>query len=380
MSLLWLDETTGLVLSDAKTGLVHSCKCCPCQSWDIVTVCQRGIAVDCDTPDTPCEWIDISLTSADDAGCLKFSRAFLSTAVLDIVRWATFNAPFSGSVEFTPYMDGVAFAEPETITMTEGLPVSYSTDAWGDVLEAGAHHVSIHASFYNSGTAEFTVADRCACVLSYDLGANPSLHGVYILPTLMRETEGAYCISDTLQFQLLKGPFDTKADAEYVEENWRALIADYAATCACEKDFCGTEGGGDATWGAYGTAYLDITDQFDEIGGGFRISAPCPRDMEVEFSSWSTTGTDTVEVINADTLATIWGGGVGTFTIPACTDILIVAKGGNGGTANIYCVATSDDPPDCEIPNEDWFYDADENTGVPSGSGQLADYLASLEI
>jgi hypothetical protein len=203
----------------------------------------------------------------------------------------------------------------------------------------------------------------------------------------------SYDLSDIChQLVILKGPFATYAEAEYVLDAWNDFILAYARTCACTNSCEGDEL-------AYGRENLDGPAYFDPSGDAGVTPAPdaCqtaytwyrwtvevgPGEIEAEF--WVVDPVNGAELIDsvsttgAITSKTIRG------IIKPCGDAYLMIRVGSGGGASFavsgdYGYLGEESPCVIEDPaspyyEDPWDYVPSTKTGVPANSDELAHFL-----
>ena len=290
MSLLWRKNWTSgpkvlPFMVKADTGLAQKCSCCPCEppNWYIATVCpcpscgknhafigdlipsveieNSFVTMDYgDEENVQIKALTMSSIPATDTNgkvtnwdCATYPK----DSVLLAIKHETQAAPFTGTVGAVAYINGAEAATwgPEAITQgntafigdgvtaesesTEILEIDHKFD------DAGDYNVDLVVTF-SDGSNEETYSLRTTISI-VDMGteyaSNPWIGAVAVVPETS-EIDSLECVIvgrppgtsyDVSMFlKILKGPFDSKNDADYVLSHWDGLIHAYAATCACK--------------------------------------------------------------------------------------------------------------------------------------------------
>jgi len=378
VSILWKNET-GLMLA-GEDGLAKTCLCCPCKAWSIAVACKIDNPYPCDNPQSPCNY-DIDFYDTDV--CDGVTRGVLTGTVIDYKRWVESSAGFDGTATFTFRIDGQAMNTPETISITEGNPFSWDTDVANSTLEEGMHRLSIEAALYNSSTGLTNVETRCICLYVFDAGTVAN-HTVMIVPDAI--FSGSPCISTTLQFIRIKGPFESYEDAEYVADRWDGLIQAYAETCACDEECCGLSDDAMNAFGEGNSSCLNIN-RF--------TSWRCSSEMTWTIIANIEGGTLFLSYFEDGAWVDVWtiGDNPSIAVIPPCKRVCFRVESEGEWTASVNVYDGGAPCPECcltdpasHYKDEEWDYtpwdDPYPPTGVPNSTDNLQDhydYLRSLE-
>lgn len=402
----WLDSNGGLI-ANPTTGLVAGCLCPPCvRGWDIVSLCYLHGPCS-ETPDR--NTIDL-IVDAEGTAC-AYKYAVLPTWHIETITHETFPAPHDGEVKWWMTLNGVPMMTPETVSMTEGNPISVVNEA-GYNLDAGPYKITFWFEFwgYDDAVPEpnlvlVSKSSSSICVLSWDMGETFSLHQVAIVPHLLFNGEeivgGPRAVDTNLAIQKLLGPFDTMAEAGFVYDTWEDTILEYARKCLCpwlcEADGSGAVSGVDEppdpeTRYFIGDALIagGGEDGVSFVGNACETALLCT----VEIGTFvGTHGTPHVKVMDASqspevVLADWTTTGTYTFIIPACAEPMIYlypeggwldtltmnVKWGNGAEDLCGLVDPAADPP-----VDLWTYNDADDTGVPATQAQLDDWRSEQE-
>jgi hypothetical protein len=436
--------------ADVAAAQPIGCMICPCvdRKWFIVTVCPCAGYL-CDTfpyefigtmipaGETPPYFVQASYagrstsfqvfdipyeapidwsTTGGHVGNQEFR---VDVAPLNSIIWAvrhtTAPAPFASTVESRVIIDGEYAGDwnGEAATNEEvdiGDSVVPGISAQVDCIlvdhaftESGFHTVDLKVVFTGKngeGTTGYTV--RHIIRVGPKSGTLNWLNQVGIVPEeYVFDDCGSPClrVSDeevsrvAAYTSVLKGPFDSRADALEVLTTWNGLITAYAATCVCEPG-CGwailiadaieeyhgrhvlthLAAGDNAEYRCEdGWARYDVSSANDIFQGEFPDMLITPWLYDERDGSWTQAGVKGViepcqvlffvvtgEGVSAGGLGTDIGlGTVEPLTLPSpcCLD----------DPASAYYEAV-------------WVYDTNTDEGVPNNSAELADYKASFAI
>lgn len=278
-------STHRMLLKNDDTGLVYKCPCCPCDSaWYIVTVCPCancgnaraafiGSPVSVDDEEVTCDYGDYDnvlvkaltmsgATSTSEDGRVSWVDCYVypKNVVLLAIRHTTDAAPFTGTVTAEVYIDGEKARTDWSKGISQGQTIDIGDGVTGENVstellevdhtfeETGGHTVDLRITF--SAAVETPRSYTCRAALRIvdageDFDAAPWIGSVGVVP----ETQGIDtwdCIIEGklpgtsektgMYLDILKGPFDTKEDADYVRDHWSGLIEAYAKTCVCDVD------------------------------------------------------------------------------------------------------------------------------------------------
>lgn len=314
----YLKEYRTMVARDDKTPI--GCDICPCeQGWNIVTICPCDTCNDDTqgfvgspvldgedqvTADWPGDGLTHKLfalgidyaagTDATGSGYAgqpgEFSGNYPRGYALWAIKHETRAAPaYAGNVRAEVFIDG-----------DRALVGTAGTDYWEDEYAPGSAGMIGDGVVGESATTELlqclhTFSDsglhRIDLKISF-IGANGEGTTSYVVEKILRmgppstasldwigdvaiaQVEETFddCGGKTLRVSspvagyspkipvgmvVLKGPFDTRADAEYVLATWGGFIAAYAQTCVCESS-CATD--------------VFCADGVDSYGGGLILT------------------------------------------------------------------------------------------------------------
>ena len=387
--MLWNDATTGMMLADTTTGLMKSCACCPCVEWGIAYLCPRRY-VDC--PDgSPGDCVP-SVTLYDSDLCHEIKKAFLYGKQLSRVEWGdTYTPEANGSVELKLYFDGVLI-KTQTVNFLYDVPLVLALDGMAVNMEMGAHRITVVATF--SDDTENPL-EWCACILVISDDIPRDLTNRSVVPWTLDP-----CVDEDYELVMVKGPFATPQDADYVNATFDYILSDYIRACRCPELECGpSDDAMNGYWESDGAEQGDI----------FGQSWVCETEMtwhidyNVEGGVIFLEGEDGTPYWRSDDAPE------GDFVIPACTEVHFTLDSHTGTgicSINVYNNGQTP-PPDCPfcsnaewaLPSHgwcvyhretkegewlsDWTYTGSDDGGphgIPSNSDELKDYLESLEV
>ena len=439
---------------DVSSAQPVGCMICPCvdRKWYIVTVCPCAGYL-CDkcpyefigsmipAGETPPYFVQASYAGrsthfqvydilyeapidwSTTGGHVGNQEFWVVVAPLNSIIWAvrhtTAPAPFASTVESRVIIDGEYAGDwnGEAATNEEvaiGDSVVPGISAQVDCIlvdhaftESGFHTVDLKVVFTGKngeGTTGYTV--RHIIRVGPKSGTLNWLNQVGIVPEeYVFDDCGSLClrVSDeevsrvAAYTSVLKGPFDSRADALEVLTTWNGLINAYAKTCVCEV----------GCW--YADLLADGIDELDgkfvltrfasglDMGAGYfcdegwaRYDVSSANDnFQDEFPDWSITPWLYDERDGSWTQAGVKG------VIEPCQNLLFVVTG-EGVSAigfdldidiGLGTVEPLSPPSPCCLEDEEsiyyeaaWDYDSGTHEGVPGNSEELADYLESLAI
>ncbi len=454
MSLLWrqrfiLPDGEGyylLMMRNPDTRLAYLCDRCPCDGgWSIVALCACSdcgpaepffigdqVEVDSDTVTAEYggETYDLVLLNVEN-------QSLPDTAMSDDGTWGQREAwPVCHGIEGSTRLWGVRHFSREapehsgyynvqvildgTVAVEwDGAPYVPGESAWvGDQVptanknvnaimvdhlfdEEGDHTVDLKVSFIGDNdepTVSYTL--RVAVFIVKNSAVDPLEPGQAIIVPHKLAQEGGCIVRGEVSgypvrlyfHDVLKGPFDSLEDAEYVLSTFSGIIKCYAATCLCpgisKRKTIGNEywfkdtNPDSPTYGKW------LGDDYGGVGNSTaRVGSPFTP----------------IEVILYSSGIAYWGafdenndfvGAVsGTYLIPPCWYIrpLCDSDPYNEDPIPFADGEWGDVPPDKMVPcclddrdspyyKAPWVYDTDTNEGVPNNSAELADYLESIAI
>ena len=439
-----------LMMRNPDTRLAYLCDRCPCDGgWSIVALCACNfcgpadpffigdqVEVDSDTvtAEYDGETYDLVLLNIEN-------QAIPDTAMSDDGTWGQREAwPVCHGIEGSTRLWGVRHFSrkaPEhdgyynvqvildgTVAVEwDGTPYVPGEGAWvGDQVptanknvnaimvdhlfdEEGDHTVDLKVSFIGDNdepTVSYTL--RVAVFIVKNSAVDPLEPGqAIIVPHKVAQEEGCIVRGEVfgspvrLYFHsVLKGPFDSLEDAEYVLSTFSGIIKCYAKTCVCpqlctvDKATCVKVGDG---FGGHTTT--------PELWFGSGDEQPFPRGcstewLVVEYSALANGVSNDCEIrvtyggydgkIFLSFTAQSAGGPyhilippctfLETWVMPSTTGSLELQADGWTVSRGTCCL----DDPDSPYYEAVWVYDTDTNEGVPNNSAELADYLESIAI
>ena len=437
-----------LMMRNPDTRLPYLCDRCPCDGgWSIVALCAcescgpadpffigSTVEVDGDTvtAEYDGETYDLVLLNIEN-------QATPDTAMSDDGTWGQRDAwPVYHGIEGSTRLWGVRHfsrAAPDhsgyyyvqviidgtTVEEWDGKPYTPGDGEWvGDQVptasdyvdaimvdhlfdEEGEHTVDLKVSFIGDNdepTVSYTL--RVAVFIVKNSNVDPLEPGqAIIVPHKLASGGGCIVRGEVSGYpvrlyfhEVLKGPFDTIEDAEYVLSTFSGIIECYAATCVCGGisknkdigiDYWHTDPDPDPDSPTYGKW---VGDDHGGVGNPVSIvgSASTP-----------------IEVILYSSGIAYWGafdenddfrGAVsGTYLIPACWRIRPLCDSDPYNEDPIPTISAEygDVPPNdagqCCLDDPAsayyeavWVYDTNTDEGVPNNSAELADYKASFAI
>ena len=437
-----------LMMRNPDTRLAYLCDRCPCDGgWSIVALCACaqcgpadpffiGSTVEVDSDTVTAEYggktYDLVLlnvenqytpdTAMSDYGTWGQREAWPvyhgiegSTRLWGVRHFSRKAPEHSGYYNVQVILDGTVAVE------WDGKPYVPGEGAWvGDQVpaankkinaimvdhlfdEEGDHTVDLKVSFFGDNdepTVAYTL--RVAVFIVKNFNVDPLKPGQAIIVPHKLASKGDCIVRGEVSgypirlyfHEVLKGPFDTIEDAEYVLSTFSGIIKCYAATCVCGGiskrktigiDYWHTDPDPDPDSPTYGKW---LGDDHGGVGNpGSIVGSPYTP----------------IEVILYSSGIAYWGafdenndfrGAVsGKYLIPACWQIRPLCNSdpydedpipwadGEWGDfpPNIAqpCCLDDESSPYYKAP---WVYDTGTNEGVPNNSVELADYKASLAI
>ena len=430
-----------LFLRNAATKLAYLCDCCPCDEkrWSVVMLCpcsdcgafdSAGLGNDVVFPETypssgaphpesgkrmwdgesprrivkafeiqenawPGAGACISGVYGQYISAIKFylvSRAdFAASVSIDLILNGT-TIKTLGPISVDANEEYGWIGRSELYEGYESGAGAYESDVWyinADV-DSGLNVLDLKIT-YDGGDPDHQLVRTIRTGIRIYLSESPNMRDVLVLPSALAHGGCEIPVIDDVTIMAyihaLKGPFDTKADAEYVRTTWSAMINAKAAKCECQPDGCdfghplGYQmavydselglwrlegyGGVDDPWGSWGcdTAYVEYS-----VGAGTRILLrKVSADGTVSYAP-ATGVLAPCERITAYATSE-----------PDPDDPDFDAKWGFGG-GHWYRDPPSNDCPFCEDPNDPeapahCIYSNDEWDAIPNSSAELEELL-----
>lgn len=281
-----------LFLRNAATKLAYLCDCCPCDEkrWSVVMLCpctvcgvfdSAGLGDDVVFPETypssgdphpesgKIMWDDESprrivraikiqenVWPGTDACISGFYGQYISAIKYYLVSHADFNA----SVSIDLILNGTTIKTlgPISVGANEeygwiGRSVLYEgydsgagaeeSDVWyiNENVNSGLNVLDLKIT-YDGGDPDHQLVKTIRTGIRIYLSESPNMRDVLVLPSVLDNTRCDIPIIDDVtimaRIHTLKGPFDTKADAEYVRDAWSTMINARAAKCECQPSGC----------------------------------------------------------------------------------------------------------------------------------------------
>ena len=430
-----------LFLRNAATRLAYLCDCCPCDEkrWSVVMLCpctdcgafdSAGLGYDVVFPETYPSSGDPHPESGrrmwDDESPRRLVRAIKiqenvwpgtdacisgvhGQYISAIKYYLVSHADFDASVSIDLILNGTTIKTigPISVGANEeygwiGRSVLYEGyDSGAGAEESDVWYVNANVNSglnvldlkitYDGGDPDHQLVRTIRTGIRIYLSESPNMRDVLVLPSALDHATCDIPIIDDVTIMAyihaLKGPFDTKADAEYVRDTWSAMINARAAKCECQPSGCDMGhtlgytmatydsdlglwelegyGGVDDPWGSWGcdTAYIEYSvgkgtdillrkvsaDGTVSYAAATGVLAPCER-----ITAYSTSEPD-----------------------PGDPDFF--EKWGMSGW-HYYRDPPSNDCPFCENPNDPeapahCIYSNDEWDAIPNSSAELEELL-----
>lgn len=434
-----------LFLRNAATRLAYLCDCCPCDEkrWSVVMLCpcttcgvfdSAGLGYDVGFPETyPSSGAphpESGKRMWDDESPRRIVKAFEiqenawpgTDACISGVRgqyisaikyYLVSHADFDASVSIDLILNGTTIKTigPISVGANEeygwiGRSALYENDySWAGAEESDVWYINANVNsglnvldlkiLYDGGDPDHQLVKTIRTGIRIYLSESPNMRDVLVLPSAFDNATCNIPIIDDVTIMAyvhtLKGPFNTKADAEYVRDTWSDMINARAAKCECQPSGCNmrfTLGYGFATYdsdlglwrlegyggvgdphGSWGcdTAYIEYSvalgteiwliktsaDGTESYAAETGVLAPCER-----ITAYSTSEPDFSLDPNSDDFLEKWG------------------FGGDHG----YRDWPSNDCPFCENPNDPeapahCIYSNDEWDAIPNSSAELEELL-----
>lgn len=434
-----------LFLRNAATRLAYLCDCCPCDEkrWSVVMLCpcttcgvfdSAGLGYDVGFPETyPSSGAphpESGKRMWDDESPRRIVKAFEiqenawpgTDACISGVRgqyisaikyYLVSHADFDASVSIDLILNGTTIKTigPISVGANEeygwiGRSALYENDySWAGAEESDVWYINANVNsglnvldlkiLYDGGDPDHQLVKTIRTGIRIYLSESPNMRDVLVLPSAFDNATCNIPIIDDVTIMAyvhtLKGPFNTKADAEYVRDTWSDMINARAAKCECQPSGCNmrfTLGYGFATYdsdlglwrlegyggvgdphGSWGcdTAYIEYSvgkgtdilllkvsaDGTESYAAETGVLAPCER-----ITAYSTSEPDFSLDPNSDDFLERWG-----------------FDGDHG-----YRDPPSNDCPFCENPNDPeapahCIYSNDEWDAIPNSSAELEELL-----
>ena len=281
-----------LFLRNAATRLAYLCDCCPCDEkwWSVVMLCpctdcfvynSAGLGDDVGFPETyPSSgaphpqagrmmWDDESprrivkafeirenAWPGTDACIYGFCGQYISAIKYYLVSHADFDA----SVSIDLILNGTTIKTigPISVGANEeygwiGRSALYENDeSDAGTLESDVWYINANVNsgmnvldlkiLYDGGDPDHQLVKTIRTGIRIYLSESPNMREVFVLPWALDHATCNIPIIDDVTIMAyihpLKGPFDTKADAEYVLNAWSTMINARAAKCECQPSGC----------------------------------------------------------------------------------------------------------------------------------------------
>jgi len=281
-----------LFLRNADTKLAYLCDCCPCdwKRWSVVMLCpcttcgvfdSAALGNDAVFPETyPSSgaphpesgkrmWDDESprrlvraikiqenVWPGTDACISGFYGQYISAIKYYLVSHADFDA----SVSIDLILNGTTIKTigPISVGANEeygwiGRSVLYEGDySWAGAEESDVWYINANVNSglnvldlkitYDGGDPDHQLVKTIRTGIRIYLSESPNMRDVLVLPSVFDNTTCDIPIIDDVTIMAyihtLKGPFNTKADAEYVLNAWSTMINARAAKCECQPSGC----------------------------------------------------------------------------------------------------------------------------------------------
>lgn len=458
MSLLWrqrfiLPDGEGyyrLMMRNPDTRLAYLCDRCPCDGgWSIVALCACSLCGPAD-PFFIGDQVEVdsdTVTAEYDGETYNLvllnieNQATPDTAMSDDGTWGQREAwPVCHGIEGSTRLWGVRHFSREapehdgyynvqvildgTVAVEwDGTPYVPGESAWvGDQVptanknvnaimvdhlfdEEGDHTVDLKVSFIGDNdepTVSYTL--RVAVFIVKNSAVDPLEPGqAIIVPHKVAQEEGCIVRGEVSGYpvrlyfhDVLKGPFDSLEDAEYVLSTFSGIIGRYAATCVCPQS-CTVENATCVRVG-YGFGGHPTT---PELWVGSGDEQPFPQGcltewLVVEYSVSANGDSNDCEIRVTDggydgkiflSFTAQSAGGPYRILIPPCTVLETWVMPSTAGSLELYAEGWTVsrgtcclDDPASPYYGAPWVYDTDTNEGVPNNSAELADYLESIAI
>lgn len=424
----------------ADDGTPIGCDVCPCdEAWYIVTICPCDACV-------PDPFFLIGLPIVDGNGNpikgeisgheLQIRKVVIGNdipsdssetgeyphyygwpsdvptgAILWAIEHETRQAPsYSGTIEAKVVVDGSivtewnggAYAPSSTMKIGDGISDETSSTELLEVCHtfttAGIHWLDLIVVFHGDNgepDVKYTVRNMVRVGPPASAGLDWIGAAAVVSQPLFEDTCGLfvshpeYGTPVAVNMVVLKGPFATREDAEYVLSAFGGLIRAYAKTCVCntncDSDWWkieGVEDGGLTHWSGGGG------DSGIYCEYGYTEYEAVLNERLADY--YGLTITPKFTLPDGSTQVAPWSG-----IVPPCWWLSFDAVGVQEPFAFdpdddgiLFGSGFWPDPPNtiCALDNEEspyyeaaWAYDSGTHEGVPGNSEELADYLESLE-
>jgi hypothetical protein len=280
-----------LFLRNAATKLAYLCDCCPCDEWSVVMLCpctdcgvfdSAGLGYDVVFPETyPSSGAPHPQSGKrmwDDESPRRIVRAFeirenawpgtdacisgfCGQYISAIKYYLVSHADFDASVSIDLILNGTTIKTigPISVGANEeygwiGRSVLYEGDySWAGAEESDVWYINANVNsglnvldlkiLYDGGDPDHQLVKTIRTGIRIYLSESPNMRDVLVFAvgySIMPHCDIPIIDDVTIMAYIhaLKGPFDTKADAEYVRDTWSAMINARAAKCECQPSGC----------------------------------------------------------------------------------------------------------------------------------------------
>ena len=170
------------------------------------------------------------------------------------------HADFDASVSIDLILNGTTIKTigPISVGANEeygwiGRSVLYEGDySWAGAEESDVWYINANVNSglnvldlkitYDGGDPDHQLVKTIRTGIRIYLSESPNMRDVLVLPSVLDHGTCDVPIIDDVTIMAyihtLKGPFNTKADAEYVRDTWSAMINARAAKCECQPSGC----------------------------------------------------------------------------------------------------------------------------------------------
>ena len=281
-----------LFLRNAATKLAYLCDCCPCDEkrWSVVMLCpctdcgvfdSAALGNDAVFPETYPSSGDPHPESGrrmwDDESPRRLVRAIKiqenvwpgtdacipgahGQYISAIKYYLVSHADFDASVSIDLILNGTTIKTigPISVGANEeygwiGRSVLYEDyDSGAGAEESDVWYINANVNSglnvldlkitYDGGDPDHQLVKTIRTGIRIYLSESPNMRDVLVLPSVLDHGTCDVPIIDDVTIMAyihtLKGPFNTKADAEYVRDTWSAMINARAAKCECQPSGC----------------------------------------------------------------------------------------------------------------------------------------------
>ena len=281
-----------LFLRNAATRLAYLCDCCPCDEkrWSVVMLCPCS---DCGVFDSAALGNDAVFPETypssgaphpesgkrmwDDESPRRIVRAIKiqenvwpgtdacisgvhGQYISAIKYYLVSHADFDASVSIDLILNGTTIKTigPISVGANEeygwiGRSALYENDySWAGAEESDVWYINANVNSglnvldlkitYDGGDPDHQLVKTIRTGIRIYLLESPNMRDVLVLPSALDHATCDIPIIDDVTIMAyihpLKGPFNTKADAEYVRDAWSTMINARAAKCECQPSGC----------------------------------------------------------------------------------------------------------------------------------------------